>query len=447
MVRSSRPQRGHPGRVVVLAFLAAVLIGTALLSLPAAKAGPGSAKFLDALFTATSAVCVTGLVVVDTGDYWSGFGETVIAGLIQLGGLGLMTMATLLVMVVTRRIGLRSRLSTAAETKSLGLGDVRDVVFGVGKITIAFEVVLAAILTTRLATAYGEPFAESFRQGVFHSVSAFNNAGFSLYGDSLMRYNQDGWIVLPIAVAFICGGLGFPVLMELRRHFRRPRNWSLHSRLTLGVTAVLLVGGTGFMLASEWRNPETLQPMSLPGKLLNGFFSAATTRTAGFNTVETGEMTSGTHVGTDILMFIGGGSAGTAGGIKVTTFALLFFVIWAEIRGERHVNIFDRRIGDRTQRQALTVVLLGIAAVVIATLILTEITDHSVDQVLFEAVSAFGTVGLSTGITDRLPAAGELVIIVLMFVGRLGPITLATALALRQRERLYTLPEGRPIIG
>lgn len=433
--------------MVVLGFATAIAVGTVLLSLPAARSGPDSATFLEALFTATSAVCVTGLVVVDTGTYWSGFGEAVVMGLIQVGGFGLMTMATLLVLVVTRRMGLRSRLQAATEGKLLGLGDVRSVVMGVAKITLLFEAVLAAILIARLALGYGEPLGRAAWLGVFHSISAFNNAGFSLHADSLMRYSTDAWIVLPIAVAFICGGLGFPVLMELRRRFRNVWQWSLHTKLTLSTTVILLLGGTAFVIASEWRNPATLQPLSLPEKLLNGFFTAATPRTAGFNTLDTAELTDGTWLGTVILMFIGGGSASTAGGIKVTTFALLFFIILAEIRGESSVTVFDRRVVPRVQRQALAVVLLGVAAIAAASLIILELTDQPLDQVLFEVVSAFGTVGLSTGITTELPAAAEVILTILMFVGRLGPITLASALALRDRARHYELPEGRPIIG
>jgi potassium uptake TrkH family protein len=433
--------------MIVTAFASVIAIGTLLLSLPVAKAGEGSATFLEAWFTATSAVCVTGLVVVDTGEYWSGFGEAVIAGLIQMGGFGLMTGATLLVLLVTRRLRLRSRLHVATEAKALGLGDVRSVVFGVAAFTAAFEVALAVILTARFALGYGEPFGRALWLGVFHSVSAFNNAGFGLFNDSLVRFSTDPWIVLPIAFAFICGGLGFPVLIELRRQFRKMSRWSVHTKLTLAMTAVLLVGGTLFILGSEWRNPATLASMSFPDKMLNAFFSSATTRTAGFNTLDTEHMTDGTWLGTTVMMFIGGGSASTAGGIKVTTFALLLFVIIAEVRGERHVVVFDRQVTPRVQRQALTVALLGVAAVVTATLILTEMTDHPLDKVLFEVVSAFGTVGLSTGITGDLPATAEVIIIMLMFFGRLGPITFASALALRQRDRLYELPEGRPIIG
>ncbi|WP_199700748.1 TrkH family potassium uptake protein [Jiangella rhizosphaerae] len=437
----------HPAQVVVAAFATAVAIGTVLLMLPVAREGPGSASLLDAAFTATSAVCVTGLVVVDTPTYWSTFGEVVIVGLIQVGGFGIMTLASLLVVLVSHRMGLRSRLTAAAETKTLGLGDVRSVLLGVAKVSIAVELAVAAILTIRLAIAYDEPLGRAVYLGVFHAVSAFNNAGFSLYSDNLMRFVADPWVSLPICLAIIVGGLGFPVLMELRRHLRRPWRWSLHTKITVWATGVLLAGGTAFVAISEWRNPGTLGPLDGPGRLLAAFFHSVNTRTAGFNSLDVAAMTEGTWLGSDVLMFIGGGSAGTAGGIKVTTFALLLFVILAEVRGEESVHVFDRRVGPRVQRQALSVALLAVAAVVIPTLFILEATDIALDKVLFEVVSAFATVGLSTGITADLPSGAQAAIMVLMFIGRLGPITFASALALRQRGRRYELPEARPIIG
>ncbi|WP_129668293.1 potassium transporter TrkG [Phytoactinopolyspora endophytica] len=442
------PHFRHPAQFVVAGFASAITVGTVLLSLPVAREGPDSATFLEALFTATSGVCVTGLIVVDTPEYWSTFGEIVILGLIQVGGFGLMTMASLLVLLVSRRIGLRSRLTAAAETKSLGLGDVRRVVVGVAKVSLLFEAATAIALTARLMIGYDESFGRAGYLGVFHAISAFNNAGFSLYSDSLMRFSGDPWVLLPIAVAVICGGLGFPVLLELRREFRQPRRWSLHTKITVSATILLLVGGSAFVTFSEWQNDETLAPMNLPTKLMNGFFHAVMPRTAGFNSLDVGEMTEGTWLGTDVLMFIGGGSASTAGGIKVTTFFLLFFVIYAEIRGQRSVNVFDRQVGPRVQRQALTVALLSVAAVVVPTIIIAEATpDISTDRAMFEVVSAFSTVGLSTGITAELASAEQAMLVLLMFVGRLGPITFASALALRHEERLYDLPEGRPIIG
>lgn len=422
-------------------------MGTLLLSLPVATESKEPASIIDALFTATSSVCVTGLIVQDTPVYWSTFGEVVILVLFQIGGFGIMTMASLLIVLMTRRLGLRSRLIAAAETKNLGIGDVRSVLVGVFKVTVIFEVLTTLILMWRFSTRYDESLGDAAYLAVFHAVSAFNNAGFSLYSDSLMGFVADPFVIWPISISIICGGIGFPVLLELRRRLRQPRRWSLHTKLTVTWTAVLLVSGTAFILLSEWRNAATIGPLDLPDKLLASFFQSLTSRTAGFTSINTAEMTEGSWLGTDVLMFIGGGSAGTAGGIKVTTFVLLLFVILAEVRGERGVHIFDRRIDPRAQRQALTVALLGVAAVVISTLVLLEITTFRLDEVLFEAVSAFATVGMSTGITFDLPTGGKVLLSILMFIGRLGPITLAAALALRQRDRLYDLPEGRPIIG
>lgn len=445
--RRHRPLLRHPYQVVVAAFAAAIAFGTLLLLLPLSRAGDGSAPFMTALFTATSAVCVTGLVVVDTPSYWSGFGEAVILGLIQVGGFGIMTMASLLGLLVSRRMGLRTRLTAAAETKSLGIGDVRGVLTGVLKVTVMFEALVAVALSLRFSLGYDVPLPRAVYHGVFHAVSAFNNAGFALYSDSLMRYATDPWVCVPIATAVIFGGLGFPVLFELRRHLRQPRRWSLHTKLTITVTLALLLIGSVFVTAAEWNNPGTLGELDRPGRLLAGAFHSVMPRTAGFNTLDTAQMYDGTLLGTMILMFIGGGSAGTAGGIKVTTFAILFLVIYAEVRGEQSVNAFDRRIGSRVQRQALTVVMLSIAAVVVATLAIIELTRLPLTDVSFEVVSAFGTVGLSTGITTDLPAPAQLILVLVMFLGRLGPITLASAIALRERHRLYTLPEGRPIVG
>lgn len=447
MPRRPLPFLRHPAQLVVLGFGGAVAVGTLLLLLPMSTRADGGPGFVTALFTATSAVCVTGLTVVDTAGYWSGFGQGVILLLIQVGGFGTMTLASLLGLLVSRRLGLRSRLTAAAETKSLGLGDVRSVLLGVARTTLVVEAVVAVLLTLRFWLGYDEGLGRAVYLGVFHSVSAFNNAGFALWSDSLTRFVTDPWICLPIAVAVIVGGLGFPVLLELRRQLGRPRRWSLHTRMTVYATVALLVLGTAFVTANEWRNPDTLGALSPPGRVLAGFFQAVMPRTAGFNSLDYGMMNEGTLLGTMVLMFIGGGSAGTAGGIKVTTFLVLFYVIWTEVRGERDVHAFGRRISDRVARQALTVALLSVGAVVTATVALVEITGLTTHQVLFEVVSAFATVGLSTGITADLGTPAHLVLVSLMFIGRLGPITLVSALALRERQRLYQYPEGRPIIG
>jgi len=416
-----------------------------LLLLPiASHEGTG---MVTALFTATSAVCVTGLVTVDTATHWTTFGQIVILVLIQIGGFGIMTMASLLGLVVSRRMGLRSRLTVAAETKTLGIGEVRLVLRGVLKATALVEAVCGLLLTLRFYFGYGEPAGRATWLGLFHAVSAFNNAGFALYPDNLVRFVVDPWVCVPIALAVIIGGLGFPVLFELRRNPHRPRNWSLHTKLTISMTVLLLVSGAAFITLNEWNNPATLGQLDPGGRMLAGSFQAVMPRTAGFNSLYIGQMKQSTWLGTIVLMFIGGGSASTAGGIKVTTFVVLLFAILAEVRGESAVNAFDRQITARVQRQALTIALLSVAAVVSSTLLVIEMTQYPLSEALFEVTSAFATVGLSTGLTPSLPESAALLLVFLMFLGRLGPITLVTALAIRDRERLYHLPEGRPIIG
>lgn len=437
----------HPAQLVTLAFAAVILVGTGLLALPVATVDAGGASLLTAAFTSTSAVCVTGLVVVDTPVYWSTFGEVVILALIQIGGFGIMTLASLLALVVARRLGLRTRLIAQAETGALSLGDVRRVIVGVAFFSFVFEALAAAVIATRLAASYDYSAASATYRGIFHAVSSFNNAGFALWSDSIVGFVTDGWISLAVAFAVIAGGLGFPVWLELRRELRAPRRWSLHTKLTVGVTGVLLVVGFAAVLGFEWGNDATLGPLSTPGKLLAGFFQAVMPRTAGFNSVDYGQMDDSTLLVTDGLMFIGAGSASTGGGIKVTTFALLLLMVWTELRGDTEVNAFGRRISAPAQRQAVALTLIALLAVALCTLILVAVSDSGVSQSLFEAASAFGTVGLSTGVTSGLPEAGKVALIVLMYLGRVGPLGLGTALVLREKQRRYRYAEGRPIIG
>ncbi|OIH83790.1 ATPase [Arthrobacter sp. UCD-GKA] len=445
LVRALLPR--HPAQAIALGFGLAVAAGTAILMLPMAKTGPGGANFLEALFTATSAVCVTGLAVVDTATYWTRFGQVVILVLIQLGGFGIMSFASLLGVLMARRLGLKSRIQTAAETKSAGFGDVRSVLLGVLRITAGTELVIAVLLTLRFAVGLGNPWGHSIWLGFFHSISAFNNAGFALFSDNLMGFVGDPWICLPIAAAIIVGGLGFPVLFELRRHYRRPLHWTMNTKLVLGGTVTLLSGGTAFICALEWTNPKTLGLLSTADKMLAGFFQSVMTRTAGFNSLDFGQMDPATWLGMDILMFIGGGPAGTAGGLKITTFAVLFFILLTEIQGGTAVNVFGKRLSRSVHRQAITLVLLAVALVIGSTMALMLMTDFGLDRLLFETISAFATVGLSTGITASLPPAGQLLLVFLMFIGRLGPVTLASALALRTRPVMYEFPKERPLIG
>lgn len=445
--RIRRPFFRHPAQTVSAAFAIAIGIGTILLMLPWSRRGTEPTGFLDALFTATSAICVTGLTTVDVPVYWSPFGQVVILALIQVGGFGLMTLASLLGLLVTRRMGVRSRVVAASESNTVGIGDIREVIIGVVKVTIVIELVVAVMLTLRFALAYEEPLGRAAYLGIFHAVSAFNNAGFALWSDSLMSFVGDPWVILPLCAAVILGGIGFPVLFELRKELKVPRLWSLHTKITLWGSLLLLMVGWVFITASEWRNPGTLGVHDTPTKILAGFTQSVMPRTAGFNSLDFAQMGEPTMFATTILMFIGGGSAGTAGGIKVTTFFLLLFVIIAEVRGEPDVEVGDRRIDHRAQRQALTVALLSVAVVVSSALLLMELAHLSLSDAMFEATSAFGTVGLSAAGTSNLPESAQAVLVPLMFIGRLGPITLVSALALRERHHLYRLPEGRPIIG
>ena len=437
----------HPVRAVPLAFLIVIIIGAAVLMLPASRTDPASGAFTDALFTSVSAVCVTGLITVDTATFWTPFGQGVILGLIQVGGFGIMTLATLLALLVRKSIGLRGQLVAQSETHTLNLGDVRAVLVRVAKIMLTVEASTALILTLRFWIAYDQNPLTALWHGIFHAISAFNNAGFSLYSDNLIGFAEDPWIITPICLAIIAGGLGFPVIIQLIRGDIRPKNWTIHLRLTIYGTVFLLVAGTALFAAFEWNRNETLGELTLTGKILGSFAGGVFPRTAGFNSIDYGVAAPETLMVTNILMFIGGGSAGTAGGIKITTFLVLGFAIWNEVRGRDQVTVAHRSISSSSQRQALSVALLGIAAVVSGTMLLLMFTDYSLEKVLFESISAFATVGMSTGITYNLPPAAEWVLMALMFTGRIGTVAVASALALSARPRHYHLPEERPIIG
>ena len=395
-----------------------------------------------------SAVTVTGLASVDTATYWSTFGQAVILGLVQLGGLGIVTSASVLILIISRRVGLRGRLAAQAEVRSTGdLASLRRLTGFIIAFTFTVEAVVVVALTLRLWLGLGRSFGEALWQGLFLGVGAFNQAGFSLYSDNLVGFATDALILVPIALAVIAGGVGFPVWLELRRRPRAPSRWTLHTKLTLVTTFTLLAIGFFVLTGLEWGNDATLGDDSVAGKLLGGFLAAVTARSAGFNTVDYADMGTDSLFVTDMLMFVGGGSASPAGGIKVTTLAILFLIVWAELRSEREVTAFERAIPAATLRQALTVAVIALNAVVVATLILVASNDLGLSSALFECVSAFSTTGLSTGVTGSLDTAGQAILMILMFLGRVGPITLGVALVVRERERLFSHPEERPIVG
>ncbi|MFC0526549.1 TrkH family potassium uptake protein [Phytohabitans kaempferiae] len=439
----------HPARIVPLAFLGAIALGTVLLMLPVSREGAGAPSFMTALFTSASAICTTGMSPVDAATYWSDFGHVMIALLTQVGGYGIATMATLLGLLVSQRLGLRSRLMTRVETSSsLALGDIRGVLVLAAVVMFASEAVIATILALRLWLTYDVPLGSAIWEGSFNAIQAFNNSGFSLRSDGLFGFVGDWWICVPLTLGVIVGGIGVPVLYEILRQTRRPSAWSTHTRLTVWGSLALLVVGFGAVLAFEWGNPGTLGPLGVVEKVLAAFVQGTIPRSGGFNTVSYGAMDADTSAIITGLMFIGGGSASTAGGIKVTTFFLLAYVIWNEVRGERDVVVGRRRIAESTQRQATTVALLGVATVASGTLVLLALSPSAtLDKALFEVASAFSTAGLTTGLTATLDTPGQLALIVLMFIGRVGPIAVAAALALNTRHRLYRYPEERPIVG
>lgn len=418
-----------------------------MLSLPIATAGDGAAPFMTAFFTATSAVAVTGLIVEDTPTYWSMPGQIIVLLLFQIGGFGIMTAATLLGLVAGRGFNLRARMATQVERRRLDIGDAQSVLKLVLVITLVVEAAVAAILTLRLRFAYDNEWDEALWHGVFQAISAFNNAGFSSYSDSIIGFQSDWLILTPIMIAVIITALGFPVMQELRERPLAFRKWTLHSKITVLATILLLVVGWAGLLMAEWSNPDTLGPMGLGTKSLNAAFHSVMPRTAGFNSLDVGSFRDETLMGNYLLMFIGGGSAGTAGGIKITTFAVLLAVVVSQVRGQRDVVLFGRRLGHDIERQALSVVILALILIAGATAILLTITQLSLQDALFETISAFSTVGLSTGVTADLPPLGQLVIIALMFIGRVGTITVATALALGDARRSFRYPEENPIVG
>jgi potassium uptake TrkH family protein len=437
----------NPGQVVALAFAAAILLGTGLLMLPVAAAGPGGTSALTAFFTATSAICVTGHAVVDTARHWTVFGQVVIMGLVQIGGFGIMTAASVLFLLIGRRIGLRGRRLAQAETQAVTADDLRAVLRRLAVFTLAVEAVLALWIAAGQWGRYGRPPGEALWLGAFHSVTAFNNAGFALWSDNLVGFRDDWLMLVPVGLGVIVGGVGLPVWSDLARHRRRARRWSLTTKLTLWGTGALLAGGTAAYLATEWTNDRTLGSMPVAERLLNAWFQSVTTRTAGFNTVPQGDLREESLLVSDMLMFVGGGSASTAGGIKVATFLVLGLIVLGEARGGRAAEAFGRTVPPSSLRQSLAVAFLAINCITLATVALLALTPFSLSQCLFEATSAFATVGLSTGITPELGTAGQLILVALMYVGRVGPVTLAVALAARERERLYAYPEEQPLIG
>ncbi|MET0415464.1 MAG: potassium transporter TrkG [Actinoplanes sp.] len=438
----------NPVRLVPFAFLVPILLGTGLLMARWATVQHQRPPLITALFTATSAVSVTGMAVTDTPNYWSGGGLVVITLLTQLGGLGILTAAALVILAVSRQLGLRNRLLVQAETAEFGIGDVGRLLRRIAVTVFACEGVMTVLVAGRLWLTYEYSPGQALWSGVFHAVQAFNNGGFALYSDGLLAFSRDPWVSLPLAFGAIVGGLGFPALFEAAREWRQPAHWAVATKLTIWGSATLLLIGSASLLAAEWTNAATIGPYDARGKMLASFTQIALSRTGGFSVVDISALQEESYPLLIVLMFIGGGSASTAGGIKVSTFFLLAFTIWAELRGEPDVTVGHRRVATASQRQAVTVALLSVALVTAGTMLLLLLTEGvRFVAVLFEVTSAFSTTGLTVGLAGSLPVSGQVVLTVLMFIGRVGPLTLGSAIALNTRRRLYRYPQEQPVVG
>ena len=448
-------------QLIAAAFTALILLGTFLLMMPISSKSGSVTNFFDALFTSTSAVTVTGLTTVDTATYWSTTGHVIIAFLIQIGGFGIIGFATLVGFLIEGRISLKSRISATSESSATKQPDVKTLLLNIAKLMMFFQLTLFVFLAVRMFSEYSYSLEKALSHGAFQAISAFNQAGFSLYTDSLMGFAGDGWIIFPVFVIATLAGFGFPVLAEIRDRLKlklyvlfgkvadytMPSQWSLNSRIILWASLFLLVVGAIGISISEWTNPATLGAMDPLQKIFASMFTSSMTRSTGLNVIDTAQMYTSTWLGMDILMFIGGASASTAGGIKIGTAVVLFYIVYTEIRGDAAVNVGNRRLPRSMQRQALTIVTLYSLVILGALFVLRFTTNFTLDELIFEIISATGTVGLSTGITADLPEHGKFLLSVLMLFGRLGPIVVATSLALRKTKRHYELPKERPLIG
>lgn len=426
--------------IIVVGFAGMIALGTVLLMLPIANVTAKEASFVNALFTSTSAVCVTGLVVVDTGTYWSSFGQVVILVLIQAGGFGFMTSATLVLLALGRKMGLRYKLLIGDSMGIRKMKGLDKLLIRIGIFTIAAELIGAIIFYICFYSG-SEPGNIAWKS-LFHSISAFNNAGFDIFGDfrSLTDFQTNAPVILTTAILIFFGGISYIVVADVIKS-RRFEKLTLDSKIVLTTTIVLLGVGMIVILLTEFSNPATLGYLTFSQKLLNAFFHSVTPRTAGFNTIDIHSIADYSLFFTILLMFVGGASGSTAGGVKVNTFGMLISTIWSTLRGKERAGAFGRTFLVQQVYRALTVVMLSLAVVTIVVFILTVVEEFDFLPLLFETVSAFGTVGLTTGITPGLSVAGKAIITVTMFIGRLGPLALMFALVQQQQQTAYSYPE------
>lgn len=441
-------KRLQPVQVLALGFAGVILVGALLLMLPISSRSGVVTPFVDALFTATSAVCVTGLVVVDTGTYWSTFGQIVIISLIQIGGLGFMTFATMFFVLLGKRITLKERLIMQEAYNAFSLQGVVKLALYVMGITFTIEGIGAVLLSTQFIKDYG--LLKGIYYGIFHSISAFCNAGFDLIGGfrSITPYVENATVTLTIGGLIAVGGIGFAVITELL-HIRKTKRLSLHTKVVLAVTAILILGGAVLFFILEYANPKTMGNLSMKGKILASLFASITPRTAGYNSIPTDGMTTAGQFLTIILMFIGASPGSTGGGIKTSTATLIFMTVIAVVRGREDTEIFKKRINKAMVYRALAISVISFTLVMVVTFILSITQQGKFIEFLYEATSAFGTVGLTLGITPKLTTIGKVAVLLTMYAGRVGPLTLALAFASRQQLESSSIkyPEDKILVG
>ncbi|WP_439593078.1 TrkH family potassium uptake protein [Microbacterium sp.] len=448
-----------PARFAILIFLSLILVFTGLFSLPIAAADGRVTPFADAFFTAVSTVCVTGLATVDMATHWSPFGHVLVFLGVQIGALGVLTLASILGLVISRRLGLRAKLIAASDSNPLRthggpvnegqtvqLGQIGSLLATVALSTLAIEALVAVMLYPGLLVA-GVPWHTALWEAPYFAAMAFTNTGFTPNADGLEPFRHDYFFLTVLMFGVFLGSIGFPVIYTLRRHLWRVRKWSLHAKLTVITTVLLFCAGGVVFLILEYDNLLTLGTKDAWDTTFQAFFLSAMTRSGGFAILDIGELNQSSLLVACMLMFVGGGSASTAGGIKVTTLAIIALAVVSEAKGRASNQVFGRRIPSDVLRVALSVVAWGSTIVALSTIIITQITKADLGDVLFDVISAFGTVGLSTGLTEGLPDPAVYVMAVTIIMGRVGTVTLAAAVAASSRSQLYSLPVERPIVG
>lgn len=448
-----------PARFAVLVFVALILLFTFLFSLPVAAADGQRTPFADALFTAVSTICVTGLATVDMYEHWSPVGHVFVYIGVNVGALGVLTLASILGLVISKRLGLRAKLIAAGDSNPLRvhggpvnegqtvrLGEVGQLLATVALSTLVIEAGLTALLYPALVIAGIDPIAALW-EAPYYAAMSFTNTGFVPNADGLAPFADDYFLMTVLMTGVFLGSIGFPVIFTLWKHHWHVRRWSLHAKLTMITTTILFFVGAGAILLLEHSNPRTFGSMDAWDTTFQAFFLSAMARSGGFSVVDIGDQYGSTLLAESMLMFVGGGSASTAGGIKVTTLAVLALAVFSEARGRQSVEAFGRRIPSDVQRVALSVVAWGATIVAISTITIAQITHAPVERVLFDVISGFATVGLSTGLTAELPDPAVYVLALTMFMGRIGTVTLAAAVAATSRSQLYARPVERPIVG